>query len=355
MRVATYTWISTDEAHQPYSLDAQAERLASYIASQDGWTLVREFTDQKSGATLDRPGLRRALREAQADRYDLLLVYRVDRLARSTRGLAHILEELDQAGAVFRSATEPFDTATPAGRMMVQMLGVFAEFERATIIDRVIAGMERKAATGEWTVGTPPYGYQVQDGALVVNEREAALVPVIFDMYGRQRLGARAIANWLNEHGHRTKQGRPWSQPAVLTVLRNRAYIGQVFFRGRHHPGRHQPLIEAELFATVEALTADRAADARKRHAAQSPDFLLGGLIVCQRCQRGFVGTSAHGNRYQCYTCFSRQRYGTTTCAADRLPAPELDQAVLDALLTLYDGSKLFTHAITSTSTRHKN
>ena len=121
MRVATYTRISTDEAHQPYSLEAQAERLAAYIASQDGWTLAREYSDQKSGATLDRPGLRQALREAQAGRFDLLLVYRVDRLARSTRGLAHVLEELDQAGAVFRSATEPFETATAAGRMMVQM------------------------------------------------------------------------------------------------------------------------------------------------------------------------------------------------------------------------------------------
>ena len=356
MRVATYTRISTDEAHQPYSLEAQAQRLAAYVASQDGWTLVREYTDQKSGATLDRPGLRKALREAHADRYDLLLVYRVDRLSRSTRGLAQVLEELDQAGAVFRSATEPFETATPAGRMMVQMLGVFAEFERATIIDRVIAGMERKAARGEWTVGSAPYGYAVKDGALVVNQQEAALVPVIFEMYGRQRLGARAIANWLTEHGHRTRQGRPWSHTSVLNLLRNRAYVGEVFFRGKHHPGQHPPLVDADLFATVEALTADRAVDARKRHAAQSPDYLLGGKIVCHRCERSFVGNSAHGSRYryQYYTCFSRHRYGTKTCAADRLPAGELDQAVVDALLALYDGSDLFHHALATNATRQE-
>jgi site-specific DNA recombinase len=116
VRVATYTRISTDEDHQPYSLEAQADRLGSYIASQDGWELTRRFTDQASGATTDRPELQRALVEARAKRFDLLLVYRVDRFARSVRGLAQLLEDLDLAGVAFRSATEPFDTTTPAGR-----------------------------------------------------------------------------------------------------------------------------------------------------------------------------------------------------------------------------------------------
>src|SRR5207244_2843000 len=161
MRVATYTRISTDEEHQPYSLEAQASRLQSYIASQEGWLLVRTFSDQKSGATIDRPALQQALSKARAGRFDLLLVYRVDRFSRSVRGLAQLLEELDRAGVAFRSATEPFDTTTAAGRMMVQMLGVFAEFERATIVDRVVSGMERKAARGEWTAGKLPFGYRL--------------------------------------------------------------------------------------------------------------------------------------------------------------------------------------------------
>jgi site-specific DNA recombinase len=168
MRVATYTRISTDEEHQPFSLEAQAQRLGSYIESQDSWQLVHRFTDQMSGSTLERPGLEAALTLARAKRYDMLLVYRVDRLSRSVRGLAQVLEELDHAGVSFRSATEPFDTGTAAGRMMVQMLGVFAEFERATLIDRVIAGMERKAARGEWLGGQAPYGYRLnrETGAL---------------------------------------------------------------------------------------------------------------------------------------------------------------------------------------------
>jgi DNA invertase Pin-like site-specific DNA recombinase len=240
MRVATYTRISTDEERQPYSLEAQATRLESYIASQDGWELARTFTDQCSGATLDRPALQRALREARAQRFELLLVYRVDRLARSVRGLAHILEELDKASVAFRSATEPFDTATSAGRMMVQMLGVFAEFERATIVDRVVAGMERKAARGGWTSGTYPFGYSCDPtaGYLVPRADESPLVPLIFEMYVKGRHGARTIAAWLNQRGHRTHKGRPWSGNAVVRVIRNRAYVGEVFFRNAWIPRR---------------------------------------------------------------------------------------------------------------------
>lgn len=117
MRIATYTRISTDEVNQPYSLGAQSERLASYVASQEDWEIVGTFTDQMSGAKLERPGLTNALRAAKAGRFDLLLVYRVDRLSRSVRGLAEVLETLDAAGVGFRSATEPFDTTSAAGRM----------------------------------------------------------------------------------------------------------------------------------------------------------------------------------------------------------------------------------------------
>ena len=205
IRVATYTRISTDEEHQPYSLEAQAERLGAYVKSQDGWELVRHFTDQMSGSKLERPGLQKALIEAKAARFDLLLVYRVDRLSRSVRGLAQVLEELDKSAVLFRSATEPFDTGTPAGRMMVQMLGVFAEFERATLIDRVIAGMERKAARGGWLGGPVPFGYRLSDGnGLEIKPEDAPVIRLIFELYAKKRMGARAVATWLNDRGHRT-------------------------------------------------------------------------------------------------------------------------------------------------------
>jgi len=238
MRIATYTRISTDEAHQPYSLEAQAVKLKAYAESQEGWRIVRRFTDQASGASLERPGLQRALREAEAKRFDLLLVYRVDRLGRSVRGLAQILEQLDSAGVLFRSATEPFDTSSSAGRMMVQMLGVFAEFERATIVERVIAGMERKAARGEWTGGALPFGYRLDPDRrhLEPEPAEAAVVREIFARYAERLEGAQTIGRWLSKRGYRTKHGKPFNPQAVLTILRNRAYLGQIYFRGTNHP-----------------------------------------------------------------------------------------------------------------------
>ena len=353
MRVAVYTRASADEAHQPYSLDAQTARLDAYIASQPDWQRVATFSDRISGATLDRPALTKALTAARAGRFDLLLVYRVDRLARSVRGLAQILEDLDTAGVAFRSATEPFDTATPAGRMMVQMLGVFAEFERATIIDRVIAGMERKAAKGGWTNGPPPYGYRINGDYLEPDPAEAAVVVTVFDRYTRRRMGAQAVATWLNDNGHRSRAGRRWSHVSVLTVLRNRAYIGQVYFRGAHHDAPHQPLVDTETFDRAQQLLADRGEHVSKR-ASNSSDYLLGGLIVCTRCGKRYVGMSAHGRsyRYRYYTCHTRHRYGTDACDGDRLPAGELDTAALNGVLALFGDRDLFARVAADATAR---
>ncbi|MHB1510390.1 MAG: recombinase family protein [Acidimicrobiales bacterium] len=349
MRIATYTRISTDEVNQPYSLGAQSERLGSYIASQEDWELVASFTDQISGAKLERPGLAGALRAARAGRFDLLLVYRVDRLSRSVRGLAEVLETLDTAGVGFRSATEPFDTTAPAGRMMVQMLGVFAEFERATIIDRVIAGMERKASQGGWCGGHEPFGYRAVkgEGRLDADEAESPLIPVIFDLYANKRLGSHAVANWLCDAGLSTRSGRPWSYKSVLSVLRNRTYLGQVHFRGTWSQSVHPPLVEEGLFDAVQAILVERGEDVSKR-ATNASEYLLTGLVVCGGCGSHFTGTAATGRNatYRYYTCGKRQRYGTKTCAADRLPAQALDDAVVHSLLAAYDHVELFSDAV---------
>ncbi len=339
VRIATYSRISTDEAHQPFSLEAQAERLHAYVRSQDGWEIVRRFSDQMSGSSLERPQLQRALAEARLGRFDLLLVYRVDRISRSVRGLAQILEDLDQASVVFRSATEPFDTGSPAGRMMVQMLGVFAEFERATIIDRVIAGMERKAARGGWLGGTIPFGYRrnPDTDALEPDDGEAPLVPVIFDLYLSKRLGCRAIANWLNGADHKTRGGRLWSHMTTMTVLRNEAYLGRVNFREKVYSGTHPPLIDEATFQAAQVLMNARGENYSRRRSNAS-DYLLGGLLTCSHCGSKFIGTAARGNRYRYryYTCHRRNRYGPKGCPSERLPAEELDTAFMNAMLEAY-------------------
>ncbi|MHB1596532.1 MAG: recombinase family protein [Streptosporangiaceae bacterium] len=243
------------------------------------------------------------------------------------------------------SAYSAYSAVSPAGRMMVQMLGVFAEFERATIVDRVIAGMERKAARGGWCGGSRPFGYlpDPATGFLVPLENEAPLVP----RYAHSREGARSVANWLNDAGHRTKTGQPWSHASVLTLLRNPVYIGQVYFRGALHPAPHEHLVEVKLFDRVQALLNERGEDYSKRVSATS-DYLLAGLVICEHCGKHFVGNSAVGSRYRYryYTCGTRQSYGTKHCDADQLPADELDAALLDAVRRTYERSDLIERAI---------
>jgi site-specific DNA recombinase len=265
MRIATYTRISTYEDHQPFSLGAQAERLEAYAPSQDGWRIVRRFTDQASGATLDRPGLRQALSEASAGVYELLLVYRVDRLSRSVRQLAQTAEELERTGVALRSATEPFDTSSPAGKMMLQMLGVFAEFERATIVERITAGMERAASQGRWVVGKVPYGYLRDKATKLIHpyEPQADVVRRIFAMYVERRMGAESIAKVLNAEGHRTKNGQVFARPIVLSILANPIYAGKIEFRGTVHPGLHEPIVD---ISTFEAQGGSSPSGASRRH-----------------------------------------------------------------------------------------
>lgn len=249
-RVAIYTRRSTDDEHQPFSIDAQLAALKAYITSQPAWTLVAEFTDDASGATTDRPDLQRALRAARAGRYDVLLVYRVDRFSRRLSDMLDLLRELDEHGVAFCSATEPFDTATPIGRMLVQLLGVFAEFERETIIDRVINGMTTKAGKGKWPGGTRPYGYLVDKDTqrLVTHDIEAPILRDIFRLYTDERVGTRGIAAELNRRGVRNRTGKPWSGYTVARILDNPAYIGDIAYRDVYVTDAHEALIDRDTF-----------------------------------------------------------------------------------------------------------
>jgi site-specific DNA recombinase len=340
-RVAIYIRRSTDEDHQPFSLEAQETKLRAFVASQPGdWQIVAVYSDDASGASTDRPELQKALRAARAGLFDTLLVYRVDRFSRSLRDLTTLLDDLDEVEVVFRSATEPFDTSTPVGRMLVQMLGVFAEFERETIIDRVINGMERKAAKGLWTGGARPFGYRVDRDAdrLVPDPVEAGTVKRIFDLYTRDRRGTKAIAGILNEDGLRTRAGKPWSPHTVEIIVTNRIYLGEKRFRDMAVPDAHPAIIDPEQFELAQQILGKRSAQIGQR-AANPSEYMLTGLIRCPQCGRGYVGTAAHGRSasYRYYTCWSRVRYGTKAgCDIHRFNADTIETAITTALLDFY-------------------
>ena len=351
VRVALYTRISTDEVNQPYSLGAQHDRLEAFVASQSGWTIVERYTDQASAKNLDRPALTDARAAAAAGLFDLLLFYRVDRLSRKAGDLITIGEELQRHGVGLRSATESFDTADPTGRMLFQILGSFAEFERATMHDRINAGLERKASRGEWTGGVPPFGYRKEhdESFLRPDPATAPIVQSIFTRYVQTRDGARSIAAWLDAQGIRTRNGAQWGTSGVLALLRRRTYIGEVSFRREWRPGSHEPLIERELFEAAQTILDQRAVSPAVRR-SNPADYLFSTLsIVCDRCGHPMVGASAHGRggkRYPYYTCSTRARRGPSGCNQERLPKDELEDAILAQMTEVYADTSLVAAAL---------
>ena len=346
-RVALYARISTDEAHQPWSLAAQIERLRAYCTSQ-GWVIAETYADQASGATLQRSGIQQAVADARLGRFDLLLAVRVDRLARNLAQLGHLAEVLNEADVALVSATEPFDTGSAAGRMLFQMLGSFAEFERALIIDRVRAGMARRAKSGRWPGGPVPFGYQLESETkrLEINTLLAPVVEKIFHLYTRDRLGTEAIARLLNEQSEAAPGRRAWTRHKVARVLQNTSYLGLVAWGGELHNGNHPPLVDRKTFDAAERLLRERREDPASRRRNPSP-YVLSGLIQCKRCQSPYIGSYGQGTggRYEYYRCKGRQIRGRSYCDNDTLPKSRLESAVFAQLSLLLSDTDLLKRA----------
>jgi site-specific DNA recombinase len=339
VRVGIYRRRSTDDENQPYTIEAQGVSLHAYVQSQERWRIVKDWVDDASGATTERDGLKQAMRAVKAGLIDVLLVYRVDRFSRNLRDTVTLLDELDKHNVVFRSATEPFDTATAIGRMLVQMLGMFAQFERDLIVDRVTNGHNRKAAKGKWSGGRRPYGYLKEKVThfLVPNPAEEGTVKLIFDLYTKDRLGASSIATILNERGYRTSGGKLWSTEPVLRVLTNRVYIGEIVYGEVVVKDCHPKLIEMHQFDEAQRILATRSRSHGHR-AANSSDYIATGRLNCPTCGAPMIGTRANGrNRtYRYYTCWTRNKYGTKVCNEPRIDADALDQAVVDVIASFY-------------------
>jgi len=287
-----------------------------------------------------------ALDLARRHEIDLLLVYRVDRLSRKVRPLAQLAEELDALSVVLRSATEPFDTGSAAGRMMLQMLAVFAEFEHATIVDRVTAGIERRAREGKWATGRLPFGYLRNDRKEVVpDERTAPTVKRIFDLYTRDQLGTAAVARALTDE-QAPAPAAGWQPAVVQWVLENEAYLGRVIWRGESLPGLHEPIVDEVTFTRAQRLLRERGEDMALRR-SNPGDYLLSGLLPLWRCKRAYVGMSAKGNggTYH-YACSGRQKLGPKGCDGERIPRDKLEAAVVGQLTSLYRDGDVIRDAI---------
>jgi site-specific DNA recombinase len=271
-RCAIYTRKSSEEGlEQDFnSLHAQREACAAYVMSQasEGWSLIDDIYDDGgiSGGTLERPGLKRLLADIAAGRIDIVVVYKVDRLTRSLLDFSKLVEAFDAAGTSFVSVTQSFNTTTSMGRLTLNMLLSFAQFEREVTAERIRDKIAASKARGMWMGGTPPLGYEPNGRTLAIVEDHAALVRDIYRRYldiGNVRLLADTLAqaNILSPTRARksgtTFGGCKFTRGQIYAILSNPIYIGEIRHRGKIHAGQHPPLIERELWDKVQATLAE--------------------------------------------------------------------------------------------------
>ena len=352
IRCAIYTRKSTEDGlEQEFnSLDAQREAGEAYIASQkhEGWVCLPTLYDDGgfSGGNIERPGLQRMLADIKDGKIDCIVVYKVDRLSRSLMDFARVMETFEKHKVSFVSVTQQFNTTHSMGRLTLNILLSFAQFEREIIGERIrdkIAAQRRK---GKYAGGIPVLGYDVDRSGnspkLVINAKEAAQVRKIYDWY-LERGSLLAVATLLAEKGWvnkswNTKRGQQrgggkFDKNSVYAMLTNPIYIGRVVHKSESFPGEHAAIIEEPTFQQVQATLRINGRtggkEIRNKHGA-----LLRGILHCKACSRSMVHTFTRrkDKLYRYYTCTHAIGSGYNTCPSPTLPASEIESAVIDQI-----------------------
>ncbi|MGA0598435.1 recombinase family protein [Enterovirga sp. CN4-39] len=347
LRCAIYTRVSTEHGldQEFNSLDNQREAAEAYIKSQahEGWRLIRDRYDDGgfSGGSLDRPALKQLLADIQARRIDVVVVYKVDRLTRSLADFAKLVELFDAHGVSFVSVTQAFNTTTSMGRLTLNVLLSFAQFEREVTGERIRDKIAASKRRGLWVGGNVPLGYRVENKKLAIVPEEAEQVRLIFRRYlelgsiGKLLADLRErgiVTKALIRDGVRVRGGIPFTRGPLAYLLRNRFYLGEIVFKGAIHAAEHPAILEKELFEAVQGkLTEQR--NAEPVSGGRSGSLLTGKLYD----DRGNLMSPSHarkgGLRYRYYV--SRpliEGHPADAGAVRRVSAPEIERLVLDAL-----------------------
>jgi len=350
LRCAIYTRKSTDEGlEQEFnSLDAQRESAESFIASQrqNGWIPVDDRYDDGgfSGGTLERPALQRLIQDIEAGKIQCVVVYKIDRLSRSLLDFTRLVDLFDRHGVSFVSVTQQFNTTTSMGRLTLNILLSFAQFEREIIGERIrdkVAAAKRK---GKYMGGPPVLGYDPDAGTrrLMVNSEEASLVRHIFSRF--VELGSTLkLAQELNQQGRRTKswttrggrkhEGGRWDKASLARLLRNHLYIGEVAYKGEIYAGEHEAIVTRSAWDKAQA-TLDRNDRTNGNRNRKRHDSLLRGVLRCGHCDCGMTHSYARkkGAMYRYYVCANAMKHGYASCPMKSIPAGEVERMVIDRL-----------------------
>ncbi len=341
LRCAIYTRKSSEEGlEQEFnSLHAQREACEAYIASQrsEGWVLVRDQYDDGgiSGGTLDRPGLHRLTADIEDGLIDVVVVYKIDRLSRSLADFAKLVEVFDRNGVTFVSVTQSFNTTTSMGRLTLNILLSFAQFEREVTAERIRDKVRASRMKGMWMGGVPPLGYEVKDRKLIVKEADAANIRWIFDRFIEIGSGTE-LARELAARGVQTSRGNRIDKKYLYRLLNNRAYIGEAVHKGNSYPGEHDAIIDRAVWDKVHAILTESPRKRAARTRADTPALLKGLLYGPDGAAFSPTHTRKGGKLYRYYVSQTVLKHGAGSCPVGRVPAGEIETAVIDQLRAVF-------------------
>jgi DNA invertase Pin-like site-specific DNA recombinase len=343
LRCAVYTRKSTEEglAQAFNTLDAQRGACEAYVASQraEGWVLVPDRYDDGgfSGGTLERPALRRLLIDIERGLVDVVVVYKIDRLSRSLTDFAKLVDVFEAHGVTFVSVTQAFNTTTSMGRLTLNVLLSFAQFEREVIGERIRDKVAASKARGMWMGGKVPLGYDVRDRKLVVNEAEAARVRRVFELFVETGSGVETVRR-LQAEGATSKSGRPLDKGDVYKLLNNCTYAGEVAHKGMVYPGEHKGIVPLELWDRAHAVLRESPRARANRNRNQTPALLKGLIFGVDGRALSPTHCRRRGRLYRYYVA---QRVLKADAAADdsgivrRVSAAEIEAAVVGQVRAL--------------------
>ena len=384
-RVALYARVSTvEQAEEGYSIDEQLNLLREWC-DHHGHIIHKEYVDRGfSGKNISgRPAIQQLLHDASQNKFDIVLVWKMNRLSRKSLDLLTIVDQLQKRNIGFRSYTEQYETETPSGVLQFQMMAAIAEFERANIAENVKMGMIARAKEGLWN-GGQVLGYNTvkersdnrkgEVSKLYINEEEAIIIRKIFDMYVNGH-GYKAISNHLNKQGFKTKKNNPFSINGVKTILSNPVYAGYIRYNVRRDwsekrrnninpdpiivPGQHEPIISLEVWEQAKANMEKRS---RKPNRIHDGEFPLTGLLRCPVCDAGMViGRTTNrlkdGRKrvLEYYVCGAWKNKGTAVCRSNGVRTDYADKYVLEKLTNLAENDILIKQIVDNINEKNKN
>ncbi|AWL98042.2 recombinase family protein [Bradyrhizobium ottawaense] len=320
------------------SLDAQRESCEAYIVSQraEGWTAVSDRYDDGgfSGGTLERPALKRLVAAVQAGKIDVIIVYKIDRLSRSMLDFLNLVELFERHGVTFVSVTQSFNTKDAMGRMALNILVTFAQFERELIGERIRDKVAASRKRGKWMGGWTPLGYEVRDRKLLIHEVDAERVRSIFRRFVQLK-SATLLARELVAADERTRYGQLLDKGVLYKILHNRVYLGEAVHKGTSYPGEHEAIIDQKLWDQVHAILQESPRKRANNSRAQSPALLKGLLFGPDGAAMSPTHTRKSGRLYRYYISQTAMKQGRSDCPVKLVPAAELERIIIDQVRRL--------------------